>query len=71
VITCGPPVMIKFVLVSLSKMHFTPAQIITTLEMKMKCGLGKCGRCNIGPAYVCKHGPVFSMEELKELPTEY
>jgi NAD(P)H-flavin reductase len=42
-----------------------------TLEMKMKCGLGKCGRCNIGHAYVCKHGPVFSMEELKELPAEY
>ena len=71
VITCGPPIMIKFVLVSLSKMHFAPAQIMTTLEMKMKCGLGKCGRCNIGPAYVCKHGPVFSLEELIKLPAEY
>ncbi|MBC7234455.1 MAG: FAD/NAD(P)-binding protein, partial [Chloroflexi bacterium] len=48
VITCGPPIMIKFVLVSLTKMGFQPEQIITTLEMKMKCGLGKCGRCNIG-----------------------
>ena len=71
VITCGPPIMIKFVLVSLTKMGFAPAQIITTLEMKMKCGLGKCGRCNIGSAYVCKDGPVFSYEELKELPGEY
>jgi sulfhydrogenase subunit gamma (sulfur reductase) len=71
VITCGPPIMIKFVLVSLSKMGFAPEQIITTLEMKMKCGLGKCGRCNIGPAYVCKHGPVFSYEELMALPEEY
>jgi NAD(P)H-flavin reductase len=71
VITCGPPIMIKFVLVSLSKMKYEPEQIITTLEMKMKCGLGKCGRCNIGPAYVCKHGPVFSFDELKELPDEY
>jgi NAD(P)H-flavin reductase len=52
-------------------MGFAPAQIITTLEMKMKCGLGKCGRCNIGSAYVCKHGPVFSYEELKGLPEEY
>ncbi len=71
VITCGPPIMIKFVLVSLSRMHFAPDQIITTLEMKMKCGLGKCGRCNIGPAYVCKHGPVFNYEQLKQLPAEY
>ena len=71
VITCGPPIMIKFVLVSLSKMKFEPDQIITTLEMKMKCGLGKCGRCNIGSAYVCKHGPVFDYAELMELPDEY
>jgi NAD(P)H-flavin reductase len=71
VITCGPPIMIRFVLVSLAKMKFAPEQIITTLEMKMKCGLGKCGRCNIGSAYVCKHGPVFSFAELKGLPGEY
>jgi sulfhydrogenase subunit gamma (sulfur reductase) len=71
VITCGPPIMIKFVLLSLANMGFEPEQIITTLEMKMKCGLGKCGRCNIGPAYVCKHGPVFSYAELQGLPEEY
>jgi len=71
VITCGPPIMIRFVLVSLANMKYEPEQIITTLEMKMKCGLGKCGRCNIGPAYVCKHGPVFSFAQLKELPDEY
>jgi sulfhydrogenase subunit gamma (sulfur reductase) len=71
VITCGPPIMIRFVLLSLNRMGFAPTQIITTLEMKMKCGLGKCGRCNIGPAYVCKHGPVFTYKELKGLPDEY
>ena len=69
--TCGPPIMIRFVLVSLANMKYDPEQIITTLEMKMKCGLGKCGRCNIGPAYVCKHGPVFSFADLKGLPDEY
>ena len=63
--------MIKFVLRSLTEMGFAPPQIITTLEMKMKCGLGKCGRCNIGSLYVCKDGPVFSYEELRELPDEY
>ncbi len=71
VITCGPPIMIKFVLQALDKMGFAPGQVITTLEMKMKCGLGKCGRCNIGPVYVCKHGPVFTYEQLRELPDEY
>jgi NAD(P)H-flavin reductase len=71
VITCGPPIMIKFVLKALDRMGFTPDQVITTLEMKMKCGLGKCGRCNIGHTYVCKDGPVFSYEELRGLPQEY
>ena len=71
VITCGPPIMIKFVLITLRKIGFTPEQIITTLEMKMKCGLGKCGRCNIGSIYVCKDGPVFSYEQIREFPDEF
>jgi len=70
-ITCGPPIMIKFVLQALEKLGYTPEQVITTLEMRMKCGVGKCGRCNIGPVYVCKEGPVFSLAELNELPAEY
>jgi len=70
-ITCGPPIMIKFVVASAVKLGFAPEQIVTTLEMKMKCGLGKCGRCNIGPAYICKQGPVFTYAELKDLPDEY
>jgi NAD(P)H-flavin reductase len=64
-ITCGPPIMIRYTLKSLEKLGFAPAQIWTTLEMKMKCGVGKCGRCNIGPLYVCKDGPVFSFEEIR------
>ncbi|HSW34976.1 MAG TPA: FAD/NAD(P)-binding protein [Candidatus Limnocylindrales bacterium] len=70
-ITCGPPIMIKFVLQTLEKLHFLPEQVITTLEMRMKCGIGKCGRCNIGPVYVCKDGPVFSLAQLNALPAEY
>ncbi len=70
-ITCGPPIMIKFVLQALDKLGFAPEQVITTLEMRMKCGVGKCGRCNLGPVYVCKDGPVFSLAELNELPGEY
>ena len=70
-ITCGPPIMIKFVIQGLDSMGFSPSQIITTLEMKMKCGLGKCGRCNIGKYYVCKDGPVFSYAQIYELPNEF
>ena len=70
VILCGPPVMIKYCLVSLTKMGFAKEDIITTLETRMKCGIGKCGRCNIGSKYVCVDGPVFTMAELDELPDE-
>jgi len=65
-ITCGPPIMIKFVIQLLQKQGFQFDQIYTTLEMKMKCGLGKCGRCNIGEKYVCVDGPVFSHAEIIE-----
>lgn len=70
-ITCGPPIMIKFVLQGLDKLGFAPPQIYTTLEMKMKCGIGKCGRCNIGDKFVCIDGPVFSYAQLKDLPPEF
>jgi NAD(P)H-flavin reductase len=70
-IACGPPIMIKFTLVNLSEMGYPDENIITTLELKMKCGVGKCGRCNIGSKYVCLDGPVFRLSELKELPSEY
>jgi NAD(P)H-flavin reductase len=70
VVLCGPPIMIKFCLASLMKMGFSKENVITTLEMRMKCGVGKCGRCNIGSKYVCLDGPVFTMSELDELPDE-
>ena len=69
-ITCGPPIMIRYTLIALEKLGFTPPQIWTTLEMKMKCGAGKCGRCNIGPLYVCKAGPVFSLEEIRSFVSD-
>ncbi len=69
-ITCGPPIMIKFTLQALEKLGFAPDQIITTLERRMKCGIGICGRCNIGDKYVCVDGPVFTLAELKGIPNE-
>ncbi|MCI5512578.1 MAG: FAD/NAD(P)-binding protein [Clostridia bacterium] len=71
VIMCGPPIMIKFTLAGLKELGFVDTQIFTTMEMRMKCGIGKCGRCNIGSKYVCKDGPVFSFDQLGELPDEY
>lgn len=70
-IVCGPPIMIKLTLPVLQKLGFAPDQIFTTLENRMKCGLGKCGRCNTGSSYVCKDGPVYTMAQLNALPAEY
>jgi sulfhydrogenase subunit gamma (sulfur reductase) len=70
-VVCGPPVMIKYTLPVLAKLGFPEDRILTTLENRMKCGIGKCGRCNIGPVYVCKDGPVFTAAEIKRLPPEF
>ena len=71
VLLCGPPIMIKFTLAGLKELGFTETQVYTTMELRMKCGVDKCGRCNIGDKYVCKDGPVFRFDELDELPNEY
>ena len=71
VLMCGPPIMIKFTLGGLMELGFKKEQVYTTMELRMKCGIGKCGRCNIGSKYVCKDGPVFRFDELDELPDEY
>ncbi len=66
-IVCGPPIMIKYTIPVLLRLGFCAEAIITTLEMKMKCGLGKCGRCNIGNLYICKDGPVFNYGQLEHI----
>ena len=71
VVTCGPPIMIKFVLVSLNGLGFSLDSVYTTLENRMKCGVGKCGRCNVGNQYVCKDGPIFRCSDLQLLPQEF
>jgi NAD(P)H-flavin reductase len=63
-VVCGPPIMIRFTFPVLDKLGFKPNQMITTLEKRMKCGIGKCGRCNIGDVYICCDGPVFRYDEI-------
>ncbi len=70
-VICGPPIMIRFTLPVMTRLGFGKEQIYTSLENRMKCGIGKCGRCNVGHKYVCVDGPVFSMAELDQLPPEY
>ena len=69
-VTCGAPIMIKFVLQTLKKLKFADEQIYTTLERRMKCGVGICGRCNIGDKYVCIDGPVFTQAQLMGMVNE-
>ena len=70
-VICGPPVMIKFTLPVFFELGFSKENILTSLEMRMKCGIGKCGRCNVGYKYVCSDGPVFSLADLEELPRDF
>jgi sulfhydrogenase subunit gamma (sulfur reductase) len=70
-VICGPPIMIKFTFPKLMALRFPYERIFTSLERRMKCGIGKCGRCNIGHLYVCQDGPVFNYGQLETLPKDY
>ncbi len=70
-VLCGPPIVVKLTLPVLETLGFASDAVFTTLENRMKCGVGKCGRCNIGPVYVCKDGPVFTAAQLRALPAEF
>jgi NAD(P)H-flavin reductase len=63
-ITCGPPIMIHFASLTLKKLGFSLEQMWTTLEARMHCGIGKCGRCNMGEKLVCADGPVFRQDQV-------
>lgn len=71
VAVCGPPVMLHAMLRVLGELGFQPEQVVTTLENKMKCGVGHCGRCNIGRLFVCRDGPVFTWAQMRGLPREF
>lgn len=67
-ITVGPPIMYKFILQEFKKMGIPDDRIYLSLERRMKCGIGKCGHCQINNVYVCREGPVFNYAEIKDLP---
>jgi NAD(P)H-flavin reductase len=67
-VVCGPPIMMKFVTVSLLDFGFSPASIYLSMEKNMSCGFGKCGHCMLGKYYVCKDGPVFTYEQISKYP---
>ncbi|MBN2566645.1 FAD/NAD(P)-binding protein [Candidatus Woesearchaeota archaeon] len=67
VFTCGPPIMIKFVIEALTKLGFHDDQVFVSLERHMKCGVGKCGHCMVHGEYVCKDGPVFRYDRIKHI----
>jgi NAD(P)H-flavin reductase len=70
-IICGPPIMIKFTQPVLDNLGYKHDHIIMSLENRMKCGVGMCGRCNVGKEFVCKDGPVFTLAQLNKMPKEY
>lgn len=71
VVACGPPIMLRFLFAALQKSGYRPEQVFTTLENKMKCGFGQCGRCNVGSFYVCRDGPVLSWQRMRSLPADF
>jgi NAD(P)H-flavin reductase len=70
-VVCGPPIMIKFTLLRLKELGFADGQIVTTLEQKMKCGIGKCARCNVGGSYICQDGPVYTLAQLSKFIEQF
>ena len=70
-IVCGPPIMIKFTQPVLDNRGYAHDKIIMSLENRMKCGVGMCSHCNVGQLFVCKDGPVFTLEDLNRMPKEY
>jgi len=67
-VVCGPPVMMKFTTLKLLDVGYTPENIYLSMEKNMSCGIGKCGHCQLGKYLVCRDGPVFTYEQLKDIP---
>jgi len=71
VVSCGPGIMLKFVTLRCLELGYRPAQIYLSMNRRMSCGTGRCGRCNIGPYYLCKDGPDICYEKIKDYPEAF
>jgi len=65
ILTCGPEIMIRFVIFEALARRIPAERIYVSMERNMKCGLGLCGHCQLGPFFVCKDGPVFSFDQIQ------
>ncbi len=65
VFTCGPEIMMRFVIFAVLARRVSPRDVYLSLERNMNCAVGFCGHCQLGPAFICKHGPVFSYEQMR------
>lgn len=70
-VVCGPPIMMKFATLKLIEMGYPPGRVYLSMERNMSCGIGQCGHCMLGPYYICKDGPVFTYEKVKDLPAVF
>jgi NAD(P)H-flavin reductase len=71
VVSCGPEIMLKFVTEKLLEIGYSPEQIYLSMNRRMSCGTGKCGRCNVGPYYLCKDGPDMNYALIKDYPNVF
>lgn len=70
-VSCGPEIMLKFVTLKLLEVGYKPAQIYLSMNRKMSCGMGKCGRCNVGHYYLCVDGPDMCYDKIKHIPNVF
>lgn len=70
-VVCGPEIMLKFVTFKLQEKGYRPEQIYLSMNRRMSCGTGKCGRCNVGPYYLCKDGPDMNYALIKDYPNVF
>ena len=71
VVSCGPGIMLKFVTLRCLDIGYKPSQVYLSMNRRMSCGIGRCGRCNIGPYYLCKDGPDMCYEKIKDYPNVF
>jgi len=69
-LVCGPEIMMRFTLIELQKRSLPDERIYVSMERNMKCGVGLCGHCQIGPTFVCKDGPVYPYSQVRDLLTK-